>query len=591
MTEILVSGQCAQLVSVFRLIALGVATSVMATLASPSAAQSVDVQRDAAQRDAAELQRNQQRTEQLRKQQETTPDVSGPITAPTRLRLPSGESPCFTIRQLELQGPDASQFGWVLDALAGEQHDDSPLRKCLGTKGIGLLLQRAQDAVIARGFVTTRVLAQPQDLPQGSLILTVVPGRVRTIRFEAAEQDLTSLTTAMPLRSGDILNLRDIEQALENLKRVPTADADIQITPADQPDASDLVVRYQRSTQGLAPLRVSLAADDSGAKSTGKYQGSATLSWDNPLGLNDLFYFTSNHDLGGGDPGARGTRGNTVHYSIPWGYWLLSTTATDSRYYQTVAGIPLDYVYSGTSGSMEIKLSRIVFRNSTDKTSASLKAFERHSQNYIDDTEVQNQRRAVGGWELGLGHKSMVGQSTWEANVAYRQGTEDFDSRRAPEESFGEGTSKMRLWTVDLSATIPFQFSGQALRYQGSLRLQGNDTPLAPQDRFSIGGRYTVRGFDGESSLTGDSGWLLRNDISLPLGNTGHELYVGIDAGEVGGRSSMQQVGITLSGAVLGLRGSWRGLQYEGFVGAPLDKPNGFKTSESAAGFSLNYAF
>jgi hemolysin activation/secretion protein len=588
MTQIQVRGQCAR---VFRLLSLGVAASVMVTLAVPSAAQSVDVQRDAAQRDAAELQRNQQRIEQLRKQQEATPDVSGTLTAPTRLRLPSGEAPCFTIRQLELQGQDASQFGWVLDALAGPHNDDSPLRKCLGTQGIGLLLQRAQDAVIARGFVTTRVLAQPQDLSQGSLILTVVPGRVRTIRFEAPEQAHTSLTNAMPLRSGDILNLRDIEQALENLKRVPTADADIQITPADQPDASDLVVRYQRSTEGLAPLRVSLSADDSGAKSTGKYQGSATLSWDNPLGLNDLFYLTSSHDLGGGDPGARGTRGNTVHYSIPWGYWLLSTTATDSRYYQTVAGIPLDYVYSGTSGSMEIKLSRIVYRNSTDKTSVSLKAFERHSQNYIDDTEVQNQRRAVGGWELGLGHKSMVGASTWEANVAYRQGTEDFDSRTAPEESFGEGTSKMRLWTADLSVTAPFTLAGQALRYQGSLRLQGNDTPLTPQDRFSIGGRYTVRGFDGEGSLSGDSGWLLRNDISLPLGSSGHELYVGVDAGEVGGRSSMQQVGITLSGAVLGLRGNWRGLQYECFVGAPLDKPNGFKTSESAAGFSVNYAF
>ena len=30
---------------------------------------------------------------------------------------------------------------------------------------------------------------------------------------------------------------------------------------------------------------------------------------------------------------------------------------------------------------------------------------------------------------------------------------------------------------------------------------------------FSIGGRYTVRGFDGEASLMGERGWLLRNDI------------------------------------------------------------------------------
>ncbi len=41
--------------------------------------------------------------------------------------------------------------------------------------------------------------------------------------------------------------------------------------------------------------------------------------------------------------------------------------------------------------------------------------------------------------------------------------------------------------------------------------------PLITQDRFSIGGRYTVRGFDGETTLIGERGWLLRNDLGLSL--------------------------------------------------------------------------
>lgn len=49
--------------------------------------------------------------------------------------------------------------------------------------------------------------------------------------------------------------------------------------------------------------------------------------------------------------------------------------------------------------------------------------------------------------------------------------------------------------------------------YSGLIRAQWNRTPLTPQDRFAIGGRYTVRGFDGETSLMGERGWLLRNDI------------------------------------------------------------------------------
>ncbi len=43
----------------------------------------------------------------------------------------------------------------------------------------------------------------------------------------------------------------------------------------------------------------------------------------------------------------------------------------------------------------------------------------------------------------------------------------------------------------------------------------GNGTvpPLTQQDKLSIGGRYTVRGFDGELSLSGEKGWLWRNEL------------------------------------------------------------------------------
>jgi len=544
-----------------------------------------------AQRDAAEQRRTQERDALLREQQEPSNDVRlKPVVKAEKL-LPTSESPCFPIRQLELRGQGAAQFGWVLDSLAGPGGTDGPLRKCLGTQGIGILLERALNAVVAKGFVTTRVLTEPQDISTGSLVLTVVPGRIRNIRFADKDGKVveapTSLQTAVPARPGDILNLRDVEQALENFKRVPTADADIQITPADQPDHSDLVIAYQSTT----PVRVSLGLDDSGGKSTGRYQASATLSWDNPLGLNDLFYVSQNQDAGGGDPGPRGTHGNTVHYSIPYGYWTLGATLSESRYHQTVAGTSSNYVYSGTSGNAELKLSNLFYRDATRKSTVHLKAFERHSNNYVDDTEVQIQRRVVGGWELGLGHKEFLGSATVDANLAYKRGTRDFAAMDAPEESTGQGTARFNLWVADVTLNQPFKLLSQSLRYQLTLRVQGNETPLTPQDRFSIGGRYTVRGFDGESSLTGDNGWLLRQDLAWSLGGSGQELYIGIDAGGVNGQSAEQLAGKALSGGVIGLRGNFRKLQYDVFVGAPLYQPSGFRTAETTAGFSLNLAF
>lgn len=570
----------------------------------------------------AELRHQEERTQALRQQQEKTPDIKSTITAPDTARLPHGESPCFAIGHLQLvrQGQPAAApnpsspsanipsgatqvvplweptFEWAIKAIAGPQGGDSPIGKCLGAKGIALVIKRAQDSVVEHGYVTTRVLAQEQDLRQGVLTLTVLPGRVNYIRFKSEEQVQVRIKNTVPIRTGDVLNLRDVEQALENLKRVPTAEADIQIEPAKDVSAvgssgidgqSDLVVSYQQQT----PVRLSATLDDSGSKGTGKYQGSATFSLDNSLGLSDLFYFTSNHDLGGGDAGARGTQGYTVHYSLPLDYWTLGTTYTSNRYFQSVAGASQDYIYSGTSENSEIKLSRLVFRDAVRKTTLSLKGWQRRSNNYIDDTEVLVQRRVVGGWELGVNHKDIWGDNTLEASFAYKRGTGDFDAIPAPEEAFNEGTSKMGMLTLDLTATVPFKAWSNSFKYSTTLHVLDNTTPLTPQDRMSIGGRYTVRGFDGESSLSAERGWTLRNDWSVVLGETGQEAYLALDAGEVSGPGAQNLLGNTLSGGVVGLRGGYKRLQYEVFVGAPLYKPAGFKTAETTAGFSLNMSW
>lgn len=557
---------------------------------------------------SAELRRQEERTQALRQREELSVDVKSPVVSLDAARLPSSESPCFHINQLQITRADQSagahaaepfnqrdsDFDWLPGALSGPHGDDSPIGKCLGASGIALVLQRAQDALLQRGFVTSRVLAQEQNLRSATLVLTLVPGHISALRFKDGGTPGVSLTKSLPMRSGDLLNLRDVEQGLENLKRVPTAEADIQIEPAQDraaPGESDLLISYQQT----APARLSLTLDDSGSKGTGVYQGSATLSLDNPLGLSDLFYVTANHDLGGGEPGARGTHGSTTHYSLPLGYWLLGATYSTSRYFQNVAGLSQDYTYSGTSENTELKLCRLVHRDAARKTSLSLKAWQRKSNNYIDDTEIEVQRRVVGGWELGANHKESVGDATLEASLAYKRGTGDFDSIPAPEEAFNEGTSKFGIWILDANANVPFKALGQSFKYSAALHVQGNSTPLTPQDRLAIGGRYSVRGFDGESSLAAERGWTLRNDFSLALGESGQELYLGVDAGEVSGPSASRLLGNTLSGGVLGLRGSFKvangQCQYDLFAGAPLYKPEGFKTAQTTAGFSLSLSF
>ena len=101
------------------------------------------------------------------------------------------------------------------------------------------------------GYVTTRVVVEPQDLRSGMLVLTVIPGKVGRIQLQ--DQSAIPFATrgtlwfAMPMAQGDILNIRNIEQGLENLKRVPSADANMELVPTDAVGETDVVIAYKQA--------------------------------------------------------------------------------------------------------------------------------------------------------------------------------------------------------------------------------------------------------------------------------------------------------------------------------------------------------
>jgi hemolysin activation/secretion protein len=545
-----------------------------------SAAQSIEVE---------QLLRQQERERELRLQNEAQKPVH--LQTPTLpfLLLPAEEKPCHVIRALTMQGDASEYFQWAI--AAAERDGDPVLGRCLGASGIAIAAQRVQQAILKRGYVTTRVLTETQDLHDGILTLTLLPGRIRHIRFADGTASRARLWNAMPAQPGDLLNVRALEQGLDNLKRLPSTEANIRIMSAQGTDAlpghSDVIIEW---TQAL-PFRLNLSLDAAGSKYTGKRQAAVTLAYDHWWTLNDLFYVSAHQSVGGGLSGERGAQSHTVHYSVPWKNWLLSATASTFEYHQNVAGLNQDYNYRGNGDNRELAITRLLMRNSLGKTSASLRWWSRSSRNFIDDAEVNAQRRDIGGWELSLSQRSQLGDASLDANVAVRRGTGAFGSRPAPEQAFGEGTSRMQILRADATLSMPFRLASQRLRYIAGWRAQWNGTPLTPQDRFAIGSRYTVRGFDGELLLVGDRGWVLRQELGLSVPTLRSELYTGIDTGKIGGRSAEGMLGNRLTGAVIGLRGNAARVSWDLFLGRSLSKPEGFRSASTTAGFHLSLNF
>ncbi|WP_253718465.1 ShlB/FhaC/HecB family hemolysin secretion/activation protein [Serratia marcescens] len=527
--------------------------------------------------DAREQQRQQERERAL--QQQNAPQADARLSRPEAVLpdYPVNESPCFTINRLTLVGEAAGRFQWALDAAADAKG------RCLGSQGIVLAINKVQNAILAKGYVTTRVMAQEQDLTSGELTLTLQPGRIDDIRFEEPISWRGRMWNAIPASHGDILNLRDIEQGLENFRRVPSANADIKIMPGAQEATSDLQVNWHEGR----PVRLSLGLDDSGSKSTGRYLGSATLALDAPFAQNDLFYANIGKDVF--QHGPFGNRSHTLNYFFPVGYWAFSANYNDYTYHQNIPNANEVLRYSGKSDNIQLTVSRLLYRDQSHKTTLNLRGYRKHSTNAVDDVDIVSQKRRTAGWELGLNQRSYFGTTTLDANINWRRGTGAFNALPAPEESRHEGSARTGILLGDLGINRPFSWGEQPWRVYTSVRGQWSPNALTPQERMAIGGRYTVRGFDGEQMLSGEKGLLWRNEIAWNVFSRGHELYLAADYGRVDGPNTRHLVGHQLAGSALGVRGAlWGRFSYDLFAGVPLYKPAGFHTSGATAGFSVN---
>ena len=226
------------------------------------------------------------------------------VEHPSSTALPGGTS--FYIRSIEVEHAD-KEFSFLAhraQAQAGRQMDSTAIQQ---------LVDELNTVLLEKGYATCRVLLREQNLQDGVLRLYLLAGRLRTVRY-SEDSARVPWRSAFPIREGDILNLRLIEQGLEQMKRLSSQDVAVKLVPTQDPELTDieLTVRRARPVHGL------LSLDNSGLSDTGKVQWSASVSIDQPLYANDMLSIGINGD-GMRDGYLRGTRGHNLYYRIPHG--------------------------------------------------------------------------------------------------------------------------------------------------------------------------------------------------------------------------------------------------------------------------------
>lgn len=488
------------------------------------------------------------------------------------------EERSFWVETITVEGDLIHRFEWaqrLADQYAGQK---------IGPQGLDIILTELTEGAIQRGMVTTRFQVEEQDLSSGILRIQLISGKIGKIYFSNQGQK-GSWGNAFPTSPGRILDMRDLEQGLEQMKRVPSQDAKIELQPGEELGETDVVITMKKSKA----WRAGFSIDDGGSKSTGKYQGVVSFALDNVFQHNDTFSYYYIHDLDKNGT-EKGSESHGYSYSIPLGYWTFSFNAFPSKYHQTVNG-NYSYRYSGESQNYVLKAQRVIHRDTDSKSTVDFSIGRKFSKSFLENIELESQRKDNTVLNFGVSKRKHFGTGMVDVRLGMLRGVNWLGASEDKIQINNYPTNNYLIGTLDLNLVQYFDIGKLGMRYSFDFKGQATEDRLFGSELFNIGGRYTVRGFDGENTLSAENGFYIRNELGIPIHKMKLELYLGMDYGQVTGPSAKYLSGNKLVGGAIGVRGSTRGLYYDVFMGASLHKPKEFETSKRVYGFQIGYQY
>ncbi|AJO78375.1 ShlB/FhaC/HecB family hemolysin secretion/activation protein [Pseudomonas sp. MRSN 12121] len=438
--------------------------------------------------------------EEQRRRLEELKDLPGKEAVPEAPATPV-DSRCFVIRDIELKGADS------LGADEQQRLLKPYIGQCLGVSQLNELLKVITDRYIDKGLVTSRAYLPQQDLSTGHLQVLVVEGRLEGLKgAEGSQLSDRELSMAFPGQVGERVNLREIEQLVDQLNRLPSNQAQMELAPGAAVGGSTVLVKNTPQK----PWRVGLSRSNDGQRSTGEQQWGTTFDWDSPLGLADQLALRGGHDAMSDH---QHTSNNAMlNYSLPWGWWNFSYTYSQSEYRSQAQANGFNFKQTGDSQNHQLRAERVIYRDALSKTSLNAGLAYLRTNNFIEDSKLKLSSNRLSEAQFGLNHGRRVGSAFVNLDLGMQNGIGAFDAQGNDHPGPGEPNARYRKYTATLSYLQPFKLWGESLSFSSLMTGQRSEDVLFSPQRTSLGGQSSIRGYK-DQSLSGDSGGYWRNDL------------------------------------------------------------------------------
>lgn len=542
----------------------------------------------AAQRQAEILQRQEQERLQQDDARRRNDPVDGLDTRQLqpKITVPELGATCRSIRVVNISSAPN------LSAAMRQRITDEFTGRCLNVADIERILGEITKFYIDRGFITTRAYLPQQDLSSGQLEILVIEGVIEKIVINDGGANSVSIGNVFPQREGGLLNLRDLEQGIDQINRLPSNNAKLDIQPGNATGGSVVVI----NNRPARALRASINTDNQGSVSTGATQTAITLMADNLLGINESLSLTHRESVPG-QAGRRFSASDSINLSIPFGYSTVSLGTNRSVYFSPLTlASGLELITSGSSKSDNIRFDRVVYRDQSTRASVSSTLTGKDSKNFLGSffLDVSSRKLTVLDLDASLTTGFLGGVLSLDLGVA-RGLTAMSALRDAPGLLDTAPRAQFSKLKAGFNFAKPFRVLGKDISFTSQMTGQKANNVLYGSEQISIGGLYSVRGYV-KNSLSGDDGYYWRNEVSvrqpIQLGDEviSSRLYAGYDRGYVSNRTPGGAQG-KLEGMVAGVSVNWRGASWDFYHTRPITMTSNMVRETGQTWFRLGYSF
>lgn len=455
------------------------------------------------------------------------------------------------------------------------------LNKYIGkNKNLNSLVNEIQNKYVDKGYITTRVKIdlEKSNFDMGNISLFIIEGKIDKVYFNEKENKLKSYIT-FPQRENKILNIKDLDQGIDNLADKSTID----IRPANENGYSDIFIKKEK--QKL--LSGAINYNDLGQKSTGKHRYKVLLNSHNLIGLNENVSFSFQEKLQR-EKRDRDTENYALAISIPYKYYSVSYSYEHSEYFRTIPALGRKYFAKGNTTNQNFGIRRILHRNENHKIDVGANITLKDSKNYIDNIRLTTSTRKLSVLTLDTSYIGRIGSGLLSGNISTSFGIKKFGANIDTNEWYREDTSpkaQFRKYNFNLSWYKPIN----KFYYKLNIGGQYSKDILYSQEKLALGDDTTVRGFKDES-IQGDSAFYIRNEIGY-RGLRFLEPYIAHDYGRTFNNKVNYDNAESIQGISLGLKIYFKNLEANIALSKPIDKPEYFKENKAVVYTTISYKF